>query len=83
MLRRSTLLALTFVVILTSTNIFAAIWYEQNFDKLKDGDLAGQDEWKTAQGQASTIVQSKVFLGDKGKAMQFSNNQEVTKLRRS
>ena len=46
---RLTLVAITFVVIsLMFMGVsYAEIWYEENFDDLDDGDVAGQDEWET------------------------------------
>jgi len=55
------------------------IHYEQNFDKLKEGDADGQDGWAVGApaNQPSTIITSKVKHGAIGKSMEVSANQEV------
>jgi hypothetical protein len=57
------------------------IIYSQDFDKLKDGDLVGQDGWDLITaleaGMGSLTVQSKVAI--KGKAAQVDALQEVYK----
>jgi len=55
------------------------IHYAQDFDNLKEGDLAGQDGWETGPpaNQPSTKVTSAVKHGATGKSMEVSANQEV------
>jgi hypothetical protein len=70
------------VVVLCLCSITAlgqVIHYEQNFDGLKEGDLAGQDGWETGPpaNQASTQVTSAVKHGPTGKSMEVNANQEV------
>jgi len=48
---------------------YAEIWYEEDFDDFKDGELAGQDEWTTAHGQQSSTVQGDVAFGKTGKSV--------------
>lgn len=61
----------------------AAIWYQQNFDKLNDGDMAGQDGWEKIIDMTADIgsptVQSAVFHGKSGKALKAEAKQEIMK----
>ena len=68
---RLTLVVITlFVISLMCTGvIYAEIWYEENFDDFKDGELAGQEGWTVAHGQASPTVQDDVAFGDTGKSV--------------
>ncbi|MDE0011337.1 MAG: hypothetical protein OXU36_09315 [Candidatus Poribacteria bacterium] len=45
MLMRS--LAFSFGLLFLGVNAFGNAWYGENFDNFKDGDIAGQDDWKT------------------------------------
>ena len=49
MLMRS--LALSFGLLFLGVNAFGNAWYSENFDNFKDGDLDGQDDWKTVMNQ--------------------------------
>lgn len=67
------------VLCLLGTAYSEEIIYSQNFDTMKDGDLAGQDGWglitALEAGIASPTIQSKVAL--KGKAVQVEPLQEA------
>ena len=62
-----------------STN--AAVWYSQNFDKLNDGEVAGQDSWEKTTDLTADIgsitVQGAVVNGSSGKALKAEAIQEV------
>jgi len=71
---------LMFLLIVCGAN--AAVWYSQNFDKLNDGEIAGQDSWEKinaemAAGIGSLTVQSAVVNGNSGKALKAEAMQEV------
>lgn len=67
------------VVFISGVVIGDEIIYSQNFDKLKDGDLDGQDGWKKTTALTAEIgsptIQGKVAL--KGKAVQVDALQEA------
>ena len=42
MLKRS--LAFSFGLLFLGFNAFCDVWYSEDFDNFKDGDIAGQDE---------------------------------------
>ena len=59
----------------------SAIWYQQNFDSLKDGEVAGQDNWEKIIDMTADIgspsIQGAVFHGNSGKALKAEAKQEV------
>lgn len=76
----SFVLALSLVV----CNAHAATWYSQNFDKLTDGKMAGQDGWELipatmAADIGSPTVQSAVVHGASGKALKVEAKQEISR----
>ena len=68
---RLTLVALTlFVISLMCTGIsYAETWYTEDFNDFNDGDVAGQDGWEIAHGQASGVIQGNVASGNTGKSI--------------
>ena len=75
---RLTLVVITYVVIsLMFMGIsYAEIWYEEDFDDSKDGDVAGQDQWATVFGQQSATVQGDVAFDDTGKSLLLESGAE-------
>ena len=63
------------------SNSQSAIWYQQNFDNLKDGEIAGQDSWEKITDLVADIgsptVQGEIFNGRSGKALKAEAKQEV------
>ena len=80
---RLTLVVIALVVSLTFMGIsYADIWYEQDFDGLKDGAIVGQDGWALHPEKPdlkSSTVQSKVAFGNKGKSLLVEGGQYVIK----
>lgn len=74
-------LSFALVLSLVVSNSESAIWYQQNFDSLKEGDLAGQDDWNLITaleaGIGSPTVQSEIFHGNSGKALKAEAKQEA------
>ena len=60
-------------------NAFCDVWYSEDFDNFKDGDIAGQDEWKTAMNQKTCQIGSEVKRGDTGKSILVTENTMVTR----
>jgi hypothetical protein len=77
MLKRS--LAFSCVLLFLGFNAFCDVWYSEDFDNFKDGDIAGQDEWKTAMNQKTCQIGSKVKRGDTGKSILVTENTMVTR----
>ncbi|MFC1712248.1 hypothetical protein ACFL6S_01200 [Candidatus Poribacteria bacterium] len=77
------LLVLTFMLGFCSMLAFGQeIHYEQNFDGLADGDLAGQDGWEVgppadALGAVSVIITPDVKRGPTGKSVEVNTFQAV------
>ena len=67
------------LLFLFGLNAFCDVWYSENFDDFKDGDIAGQDEWKTAMNQKTCQIGSKVKRGDTGKSILVTENTMVTR----
>ena len=59
--------------------VTAAPWYNENFDKFKDGDIIGQDDWKIAMNQKTCQIQGKVKHGDVGKSVLVQENTMVVR----
>ena len=72
MLKRS--LAFSCVLLFLGFNAFCDVWYSEDFDNFKDGDIAGQDEWKTAMNQKTCQIGSEVKRGDTGKSILVTEN---------
>ena len=68
---RLTLVTITlFVVSLVFMGIsYAETWYTEDFNDFNDGDVAGQDGWEIAHGQASGVIQGNVASGNTGKSI--------------
>lgn len=77
MLKRS--LAFSFGLLFLGVNAFGNVWYSENFDNFKDGDIAGQDDWKTAMNQKTCQIGSEVKRGDTGKSILITENTMVTR----
>ncbi len=60
-------------------NAFCDVWYSENFDNFKDGDIAGQDEWKAAMNQKTCQIGGEVKRGDTGKSILVTENTMVTR----
>ena len=77
MLKRS--LVFSFGLLFLGVNAFGNVWYSENFDNFKDGDIAGQDDWKTAMNQKTCQIGSEVKRGDTGKSILITENTMVTR----
>ena len=77
MLKRS--LAFSCVLLFLGINAFCDVWYSEDFDNFKDGDIAGQDDWKTAMNQKTCQIGSEVKRGDTGKSILVTENTMVTR----
>lgn len=77
MLKRS--LALSFGLLFFGVNAFCNVWYSEDFDNFKDGDIAGQDDWKPAMNQKTCQIGSEVKRGDTGKSILITENTMVTR----
>lgn len=77
MLKQTLILSLGFLLL--ASNVLGAVWYTQNFDKLRDGDIVGQDEWQAAMGQKTCEIQAKVKHGDTGKSILVTANTMVSR----
>ena len=77
MLMRS--LALSFGLLFLGVNAFGNAWYSENFDNFKDGDLDGQDDWKTVMNQKTCEIGSEVKRGDTGKSILINENTMVVR----
>ena len=73
------ILALSFGLLFFGVNAFGNVWYSENFDDFKDGDIAGQDDWKTAMNQQTCEIVSEVKRGDTGKSILVTENTMVTR----
>ena len=71
-LKRS--LVFSFGLLFFGVSAFCDVWYSENFDNFKDGDIAGQDGWKTAMNQKTCQIGSKVKRGDTGKSILVTEN---------
>ena len=60
-------------------NAFGDVWYSENFDNFKEGDIAGQDEWKTVMNQKTCQIGSNVKRGETGKSILVTENTMVTR----
>ncbi len=72
-------LAFSFGLLFLGVNAFGNVWYSENFDNFKDGDIAGQDDWKTAMNQKTCQIGSEVKRGDTGKSILITENTMVTR----
>ena len=52
-------LIISLVVGVLNFQALGAAWYTENFDKFKNGDIVGQDDWNTAMGQKTYQIQGK------------------------
>lgn len=77
MLKRS--LALSFGLLFLGFTAFGNVWYSENFDDFKDGDIAGQDDWKTAMNQKTCQIGSEVKRGDTGKSILVTEQTMVSR----
>ena len=77
MLKRS--LAFSLGLLFLGFNAFGDVWYSENFDNFKDGDIAGQDDWKTAMNQKTCQIGSEVKRGDTGKSILITEDTMVTR----
>ncbi|MDE0467728.1 MAG: hypothetical protein OYL97_11770 [Candidatus Poribacteria bacterium] len=77
MLKRS--LAFSCVLLFLGFNAFCDVWYSEDFDNFKDGDIVGQDEWKTAMNQKTCQIGSEVKRGDTGKSILVTENTMVSR----
>ena len=77
MLKRSLVFSLGLLFL--GLNAFGNVWYSENFDNFKDGDIAGQDEWKTAMNQQTCQIGSEVKRGDTGKSILIIEDTMVTR----
>jgi len=59
--------------------VIADPWYEENFDKFKDGDIVGQNNWESAMNKKTCEIQSKVKHGDIGKSVLIKENTMVVR----
>ena len=77
MLKRS--LVFSFGLLFLGVNAFCDVWYSEDFDNFKDGDIAGQDDWETAMNQKTCQIGSEVKRGDTGKSILVIENTMVTR----
>ena len=63
-------LIISLAVLVFNVQVFGATWYIENFDKYKNGDIVGQDDWEIAMNQKTSQIQGKVKHGDVGKSSQ-------------
>jgi len=74
--RRHTLI-ISLAVLVLNFQAFGAAWYIENFNKFKNGDIVGQDDWEIAMNQKTSQIQSKVKHGDVGKSVLVSEKTMV------
>jgi hypothetical protein len=77
MTMRKQSLAFSFGLLFVVFNAFGAVWYSENFDNFKDGDIVGQDDWATAMGQQTCEIDSSTKHGDAGKSILVKENTMV------
>ncbi len=77
MLMRS--LVFSFGFLFLGVNAFGNAWYSENFDNFKDGDIAGQDDWKTVMNQKTCQIESEIKRGDTGKSILITENTMVVR----
>ena len=75
-MRRHTLI-ISLAVLVLNFQAFGAAWYIENFNKFKNGDIVGQDDWEIAMNQKTSQIQSKVKHGDVGKSVLVSEKTMV------
>ena len=62
-------LIISLAVLVFNVQVFGATWYIENFDKYKNGDIVGQDDWEIVMNQklakfrakSSMVMWAKVF----------------------
>ena len=47
-------LIISLAVLVFNVQVFGATWYIENFDKYKNGDIVGQDDWEIAMNQKTS-----------------------------
>ena len=72
-------LVFSFGLLFLGVNAFGNVWYSENFDDFKEGDIVGQDDWKTAMNQKTCQIGSEVKRGDTGKSILITENTMVTR----
>jgi len=70
-------LIISLAVLVFNVQVFGATWYIENFDKYKNGDIVGQDDWEIAMNQKTSQIQGKVKHGDVGKSVLVSEKTMV------
>lgn len=60
-------------------NAFCDVWYSEDFDNFKEGDIDGQDEWKTAMNSKTCQIGSEVKRGNIGKSILVTENTMVSR----
>ena len=70
-------LIISLAVLVFNVQVFGATWYIENFDKYKNGDIVGQDDWEIVMNQKTSQIQGKVKHGDVGKSVLVSEKTMV------
>ena len=72
MLRHTIVLCLGLLFL--SCSAFGEVWYSEDFNGFKDGDIVGQDGWQAAMNQQTCEIQDDVKHGDEGKSILITQN---------
>ena len=77
MIKINVIVSLLVYLVTFQFQVTAAPWYTEDFDKFKDGDIVGQDDWKIAMNQKTCQIQGKVKHGDVGKSVLVQENTKT------